>query len=187
MPELLDVRDERGELTGEVMARSEVHRTEKWHGIALIWIYNSKGQILLQHRAAHLNVFPDKWDISVSGHLIAGETPKQAALREVVEELGLYVHEEELEVVGSLANEYPLVYGKQHREYDYIFLVKADPEIEALRLQVAEVMEARWISVDDFEHDLADPVMSKHYSQRDPQVYKLIIDKLRQLGQGSAQ
>jgi len=179
--ELLDIRDEKGQLTGEAMVRPEVHRTERWHGIALVWVYNSQGQILLQRRAAHLNAFPDKWDVTVSGHLAAGETPTQAAMREVVEEIGLHVNAEELEEAGTIANEYPLVYGKQHREFDYMFTAQADVTIDSLRLQVAEVLEMHWISVDDFERDLADPVNGQHYSTRDPKIYRVIIDKIRQL------
>jgi isopentenyl-diphosphate delta-isomerase len=186
MPELLDVRDENGTLTGEVMVRPEVHRTEVWHGIALVWVYNSQGQILLQHRAAHLNAFPSKWDVTVSGHLSAGETPRQAAVREVAEEVGIYLKEDELEEVGTVANEYTLVYGKQHREYDFVFTACVDAEIKDLRFQAAEVLDARWSSVEDFERDLADEINSQHYSKRDPRIYQMIIDKVRHIKLKSA-
>lgn len=181
MPELLDIRDEHGELTGETMVRSEAHRTESWHGVALIWIYDSKGRIMLQLRAAHLNAFPEKWDVTVSGHLNASDQPRQAAVRELSEELGLYVAPEELEDAGMLADSFPLRYGKTHRECDYIFLLRRD-EIKAsdLKLQAAEVMEVRWLSPDDLERELADPILSQHYSKRNARLYWLIINRVRQ-------
>lgn len=181
MPELLDIRDEHGNLTGETMVRFEAHRTESWHGVALIWVYNSQGQILLQHRATHLSAFPEKWDVTVSGHLSASDKPWQAAVREVGEELGLYIEPKDLEEVGMMPDSFPLIYGKTHRECDFIFFLQQDLTPSKLRLQAAEVMEVRWLSADDLERELQDPILSQHYSKRSPWVYQLIIDKVRSL------
>ena len=182
MSELLDIRDEHGNLTGETMARVEVHRTESWHGVALVWIYDSNGQILLQRRAAHLNAFPEKWDVTVSGHLAASDKPRQAAVRELSEELGIYAQPEELEEAGMFADTFPLIYGKTHRECDYIYFLRNDDiKASSLKLQAAEVLEVRWLSADDLERELADPVLSEHYSKRNAQLYKLIIDKVHLL------
>jgi mutator protein MutT len=51
-----------------------------------------EGEILLGKRAAHKQICPNKWDI-VGGHLEPGETPVQALLREVLEELGVTIEE----------------------------------------------------------------------------------------------
>lgn len=181
MPELLDIRDEHGNLTGEAMVRVEAHRTESWHGVALIWVYNTRGEILLQRRAPHLSAFPEKWDVTVSGHLSAGDQPLQAAVREVGEELGLYIEPDELEEAGMMPDTFLLAYGKTHRECDYIYFLCRDLTPSRLRLQAAEVMDVRWLSADDLERELADPILFQHYSKRSPQVYQLIIDKVRSL------
>jgi isopentenyl-diphosphate Delta-isomerase len=182
MPELLDIRDEHGNLTGETMARPEVHRAEKWHGVVLVWIYNDQGQILLQRRAAHLNAFPGKWDVTISGHMAASDQPRQAAVRELSEELGIYVQPEELEASDMITDTFPLIYGKIHRECDYIyFLRKNDIKASELKLQAAEVLEVRWLSPDDLERELADPALSEHYSKRNAQLYSLIVNKVHQL------
>jgi isopentenyldiphosphate isomerase len=34
---------------------------------AHLWIYNGKGQVLLQKRALHNRLFPGRWDISAAG------------------------------------------------------------------------------------------------------------------------
>lgn len=179
MPELVDIRDEQGNLTGETMQRQEAHRTESWHGVVLVWLYNSKGQILLQLRAAHLNAFPEKWDATVSGHMTASDKPLQTAIRELSEELGIYADASELQEEILLADSFPLVYGKIHHECDYIYTMRHDVEIEKLRLQAAEVLEVRWISPDDLEHDLADPIKSRQYSARNRQVYTTVIEVAR--------
>jgi len=53
-----------------------------------LWITNGKG-VLLQLRATQKKSFPNKWDISVAGHVDASESPLQAFQREYQEELGI--------------------------------------------------------------------------------------------------
>ncbi len=40
------------------------------------------------------------WDVSVAGHIDAGETPKQAAIREAQEEIGITISENDLQLIG---------------------------------------------------------------------------------------
>lgn len=54
-------------------------------------VFHPDGRILLQKRAKTKQVQPGKWDISVGGHLIAGEDWSGALLRETEEELGVKV------------------------------------------------------------------------------------------------
>lgn len=46
------------------------------------------GRLLLGRRSPQRRSYPDCWDV-IGGHLEAGETPEQALLREVSEEVGL--------------------------------------------------------------------------------------------------
>lgn len=57
----------------------------------LVVIHDSAGAILLLERARH----PGYWQ-SVTGSLEAGETPRDAALREVAEETGILARADEL-------------------------------------------------------------------------------------------
>ncbi len=75
--------------------KSEAHREGLWHRAAHIWAYNSKGEILLQLRAKNKRTFPDKWDLSVAGHISASEEPIDSALREIEEEVGLCAKKED--------------------------------------------------------------------------------------------
>ena len=49
--ELIDVLDENGILTGEVLPRSEVHKRGLWHRAIVVAIVNEKNEILLQQRS----------------------------------------------------------------------------------------------------------------------------------------
>ena len=52
-------------------------------------VFNSRGEVYLQRRPDWKDIQPGKWDTSVGGHIDYGETPDQALVREVREELGI--------------------------------------------------------------------------------------------------
>jgi protein-tyrosine phosphatase len=53
---------------------------------ALIVMRNANGEVLLQHRTKDAPTYPDHWSF-FGGHIEDGETPEQAVMREVREEL----------------------------------------------------------------------------------------------------
>ncbi len=88
--EMFDVVNERDEVVGQ-KPRSEVHRTGLWHRAVHVFVWNKKGELLLQKRSAFKDVAPNTWDSSAAGHLAVGEGYDAAAAREIVEELGVSV------------------------------------------------------------------------------------------------
>ena len=65
-----------------------------------IALLNPAGEIYIQHRAGTKRLWPNRKTISTSGHVDPGETFEQAAVREVMEELGVELTEEGLRPVG---------------------------------------------------------------------------------------
>ncbi len=87
--ELLEIVNRNKDIIG-VASRSECHQNPTLiHRSVHILIFNSAGLLLLQKRAKNKDVQPDKWDSSVGGHLSKGEDFKEAAYREMQEELGI--------------------------------------------------------------------------------------------------
>jgi len=56
---------------------------------ACILIFNAKNQLLIQVRSRNDDSYPSHWDFSAAGGVETGETPDQAAKRELKEELGV--------------------------------------------------------------------------------------------------
>ncbi len=56
-----------------------------------IWLFNKKGEILVQKRANDLRLYPNYYDSSAAGHVDFGETYEKSASRELREELGLNI------------------------------------------------------------------------------------------------
>ncbi|MFH0922906.1 MAG: NUDIX domain-containing protein, partial [Candidatus Micrarchaeota archaeon] len=65
----------------------EAHDKKLLHRIIHIIIRNSKGDIMIVKRQG--GYCAGLWDISVGGHVSAGESYEQAAKREIVEEAGV--------------------------------------------------------------------------------------------------
>ena len=87
--ELFEVVDENNLVIGSA-SRSECHGNPQLiHRTAHVVVFHPDGRILLQKRSAGKDIQPGKWDTAVGGHLMPGEDYKQAARREMNEELGL--------------------------------------------------------------------------------------------------
>lgn len=89
MPEeIFDVCDEQDRVIGQ-LPRSAVHARRLLHRAVHIFVFNSRGELLLQLRSKEKDEYPLCYTSSASGHLSAGESYEQAAPRELEEELGL--------------------------------------------------------------------------------------------------
>jgi len=88
--EIFDVVNERDEVIGQ-QTRSEVHRLGLMHRAVHVLVFNSRGQVFLQKRSMSKDRQPGLWDSSASGHLDSGEAYDDCAVRELGEEIGLFL------------------------------------------------------------------------------------------------
>ncbi len=87
--ELFPVVNEQGETIGKITRRKAHDGTKILHPVVHLHVFNSKGELYLQHRPDWKDIQPGKWDTATGGHVDFGETTEQALLREVREELGI--------------------------------------------------------------------------------------------------
>lgn len=90
--EWFPVVDEEGNQIS-IAPRSVCHdgKSKLLHPVVHLHLFNSKGELFLQKRAASKDILPGFWDTSVGGHVSPGETIEQALKRESAEELGLKI------------------------------------------------------------------------------------------------
>lgn len=149
--EYLDVLDDRGEKTGHIVSYEEAHEKGIIHRAVHIWFLNSKKQLLLQKRNSTRRAYPDHWDISASGHVSAGETSLGAAKKETQEELGFNLPDSSFEYLFTLKEHIILNEGTYiANEFQDVYIVRMDFDIETLSLQKEEVEQVRWISLEEF-------------------------------------
>ena len=109
--ELLDLVNDNDVVIGTIL-RSEYDRLvrDKLGNIRAVEmvIQNDQGQLWIPKRTAHKRISPNGLDYSMGGHVCAGETYMQSALREIKEELNLDLQPQDLVIVKKFRpNELP--------------------------------------------------------------------------------
>ena len=148
MDEMVEVLTETGKFTDNVEMKQICKKKGLWHKAVAVFIINSKKQVLLQKRSKNKKMWPDMWDISAGGHVLAGEFGFQAIIREIKEELGLSVKKEEIIFIGcsTSINKKGDILNKHFNEY---YIVTKDIDEKNLSLQKEEVSEVKWINKEE--------------------------------------
>ena len=152
--EMIDVLDENGIKTGEILSRKEVHRRGLWHRSIVIAIINANNEILLQQRSANKEKNANMWDISVAGHVSTGQDSLSAAAREINEEvsvnLGYNVDIKEFRYMFSFRKEQKFSNEFTERQfYDFLILRKNDIDINNIKFQASEVQAVKFVNINE--------------------------------------
>lgn len=59
------------------------------HRATYILVFNTQGELFIQKRSRHKDIYPGYWDLAAGGVVLEGESYEQSARRELREELGL--------------------------------------------------------------------------------------------------
>ena len=151
MEECFDLLDENGKPLGITKKRSLVHRDGDWHRSVHIWIYNHRGEILLQRRCPQKDSYPNMLDISCAGHLSAGDDSLGGAIRELSEELGLTVSPRELHYLTTLKESNVPYPGFHNNEFADIYFMKTEKETDDMVFQKEEISELLSVPYREFK------------------------------------
>lgn len=160
---MIDILDADGKLTGSKAMKSEAHAKGLWHHAVHVWVFNSKGEVLLQERALNKESFSGLWDISSAGHIFAGETPDEAAARELEEELGIKVKQGDLKKLKVIRSEIETKPDFHNKEFCHIYLLRFDGDAKKLKIQKEELAGVKFMSLDDFKSELNDNEKCRAY------------------------
>ena len=140
MEELLDVYDEDGSPAG-CASRSRVHAEGLLHQVVHCWVIGKTAPVLyFQQRAHDKQDFPGYFDLACGGHIGAGETPKQAMIREIREEIGLQLEPERLVSLGKYRAPDFQIPGYYDRTISNVFVLRQDMPAFSLGEEVAAML-----------------------------------------------
>lgn len=133
--------------------RPEPMTMGEYHVVVSIWTVNSQNEILTTLRHPQKDKYPNFWE-NTAGSVLAGETSKQGAVRELFEETGIKVNEEELYFLGT---------KKEKTAFVDVYMVRKDVKREELVMQEGETVDAKWVSLETLDQmiearEIAEPV-----------------------------
>lgn len=138
--ELIDIYDKDGNATGAVRDKEAPLGPDEYRMAVGIWIMDGSGRIFLTRRSMEKKYAPGKWE-NPAGHVQAGEGPVHAVIRELFEETGLRVGEEQITLLGC-SQTWPYL-GRD-------FGVRMDVDLGMVRFQKGETCGAKWVTFEEF-------------------------------------
>lgn len=138
-----------------LMEKMEAHVKAELHRAFSIFVFNSKGEMLLQQRAFSKYHTPGLWTNTCCSHPRDGETLEQATSRRLQEEMGMNC---EIKEVFHFTYKADVTQGLMEHEIDHVFIGTTD---ETPTINPEEVESWKYESMDFIKED-----MVKH-----PEVY----------------
>lgn len=149
-----DILDQFGNPTGKIICRNEKLGENEYHLGVNVWIINSDNKILIQQRQSCMTFAPGMWAIH-GGKVISGETNKQAAMREINEEIGISINQDDL--IG------PVRYKRKNKnEFCDIYILKQDIDLKDITLQKEEVKDIKWVTKKELYQMIEDKTFYKY-------------------------
>lgn len=134
------------------MEKFEAHQRGLLHRAFSVFLFNERGETLLQQRAAGKYHSPLLWTNSCCSHQREGESNLEAAMRRLKEELGI-----EPSQISDLKDSFHFIYraefdnGLTEHELDHVILGRFDGIVT---LNTEEVEAVRWISMADLAREM---------------------------------
>lgn len=178
MEEFLDVWDQNGTPTGRVCKKDEAHQKGLFHPTVHVWFYTLTPTLLFQKRGANKQTFPNLWDVSVAGHVSAGESIIEGALREIKEEIGLTLNATDLHRIDVRKNVNKFPNGITDCEFQHVFLSELKTGVKDLVIQKEEVDDVRLFSFEEMEICMQQKHSEFKIVPADMSYYKFVMDKV---------
>ena len=102
-----------------LMPKMEAHEKAVLHRAFSVFIFNDKGELMLQQRAAHKYHSPLLWTNTCCSHQRDGESNIEAGKRRLIEEMGFKTN---LKEIFSFVYKAPFDNGLTEHELDHVMI-----------------------------------------------------------------
>jgi isopentenyl-diphosphate Delta-isomerase len=143
--EMLFVVDEHNQSI-DPLPRHIVHKDVLWHRSTGIAVVSKTGKVLCQRRSLQKDIKPGFWEAFFGGHLGPNESYEENARRELSEELGVPIDENQLIPYKILKSDKPT-----HKQYEHIFAFLVPDEDVSFAYEEEEIDEVAWKTFAELE------------------------------------
>ena len=140
-----------------LMEKQAAHIEPHLHRAFSIFIFNSKGELLLQQRSLSKYHSPGLWTNTCCSHPRDGETTADAASRRLMEEMGMTC---EMHEVYTFIYKAPVGQGLTEHEFDHVFIGQSD---DMPNINHEEVESWKYMSLNELKEDLL--LHPEHYTE----------------------
>lgn len=147
MIEKLDVYNSKKERTGKIIERIPGVTLKKGEYIISVqcWIVNLQGKILLTQRSLNKS-HGGMWE-PTGGLVQSGESSKEGIKRELREEIGLDIDDENIKLIKEIVEE-----DDDLNFFRDIYLIKQNIKLNNLSFKDNEVMNVKYVSLEEFSN-----------------------------------
>ena len=128
-----------------LMEKQAAHVNPHLHRAFSIFIFNSKGELLMQQRALSKYHSPGLWTNTCCSHPRDGETLTEATSRRLMEEMGMTC---EMHEVYTFIYKAPVGQGLTEHEFDHVWIGRSD---ETPQINREEVESWKYVSLSDLK------------------------------------
>ena len=157
--EYLNLYDRNGNLLKEKCIRGV--KTDNLVGIVIIFIENSKGEFLIQKTSLE----KDSLFATTGGHVTYGLTFKDAIIKEVEEELGIDISNDNIIEVNTYIREFYI---------QKVYYLKKDISLKDITIQESEVEYVKWLNKEEI-NNLID---ENKFRESNVEGFRYIINKI---------
>jgi isopentenyl-diphosphate delta-isomerase len=147
MEELVVLVDEKNNQIG-LMPKMEAHEKALLHRAFSVFVFNKKGELMLQQRAASKYHSPLLWTNTCCSHQREGEGNLAAGKRRLQEEMGFTT---DLKEIFSFIYKAPFDNGLTEHELDHVLIGSFD---DAPNINKEEAEDYRWMPMEDVKKDI---------------------------------
>lgn len=147
MEEQIVLVDEKDNQIG-LMPKMEAHEKAVLHRAFSVFVFNKKGELMLQQRAIHKYHSPLLWTNTCCSHQRNGETNLEAGKRRLQEEMGFVT---EIKEVFSFIYKVSFDNGLTEHELDHVMIGYYE---DAPKINTEEVASYKWMPLIDVKNDI---------------------------------
>lgn len=149
-----------------LMEKQAAHIGPHLHRAFSVFIFNTKGELLMQQRALTKYHSPGLWTNTCCSHPRDGETLEEATSRRLMEEMGMTC---EMHEVYTFIYKAPVGQGLTEHEFDHVWIGQSD---DAPNINREEVESWKYMSLNELSEDI------QNHPERYTEWFKITFEEM---------